>query len=58
MGVLIINTGKHSFCGPVTKVQKRINEGYIGVNSSDSACIEHDTYYSKKIEKKICPMIL
>ena len=51
------NTGKYSSCGPGTKVQKRINEGYKGVKSLDSACREHDTYYSKK-EKNIAHDIL
>ena len=51
------NTGKYSFCGPRTKVQKRINVGYKGVNSLDSACKEHNIYYSKKLKKEILPLI-
>jgi hypothetical protein len=43
------NTGKYSFCGPGTKVVKRINEGYKGVNSLDKACRQHDVAYSKFI---------
>ena len=45
------NTGKYSYCGSGTKVQKRINEGYKGVNSLDSACKEHDIYNSKNKKK-------
>ena len=45
------NTGIYSYCRPGTKVQKRINESYKGVNSSDSACREHCVYYSKDKKK-------
>ena len=38
------NARKYSFCGSEAKVQNRINEGYKGVNSLDSACKEHDIY--------------
>jgi len=41
------NTGKYSYCGPGTKVKKRLNQGYAGVNSLDKACKEHDLYYAK-----------
>lgn len=41
------NTGKYSYCGPGTKVQKRVSEGYQGVNSLDEACKQHDLFYSK-----------
>ena len=41
------NTGKYSYCGPGTKVKKRVSEGYQGVNKLDNACKEHDIYYSK-----------
>ena len=47
------NTGKYSYCGPGTKVKKRVSEGYQGVNKLDNACKEHDIYYSKyKIHKQ------
>lgn len=46
------NTGKYSFCGPGTKVQKRLKEGYQGVNSLDRACKEHDIAYSKYTKTK------
>jgi hypothetical protein len=41
------NTGKYSYCGPGTKIKKRLQEGYKGVNSLDKACKEHDISYSK-----------
>lgn len=41
------NKGKYSYCGPGTKVQKRLKEGYQGINSLDKACKQHDIYYLK-----------
>ena len=41
------NTGKYSYCGPGTKVQKRLKEGYKGINSLDKACKQHDINYLK-----------
>jgi hypothetical protein len=41
------DTGKYSFCGPFTKLQKRISQGYRGVNTLDQACLGHDIAYSK-----------
>lgn len=41
------NTGKYSYCGPGTKVAKRLSEGYQGINNLDRACREHDIFYSK-----------
>ena len=32
------------YCGPGTKVKKRVSEGYQGVNKLDNACKEHDIY--------------
>lgn len=46
------NTRKYSFCGPGTKVQKRLKEGYEGVNSLDKACKQHDIYYSQHSKTK------
>jgi transposase InsO family protein len=40
-------TGKYSFCGPFTKLDKRLVEGYEGVNSLDEACRRHDIAYTK-----------
>ena len=41
------NSGKYSYCGPGTKVKKRLAEGYKGVNSLDEACRRHDLAYGK-----------
>ena len=46
------NTGKYSFCGPGTKVRKRLEEGYKGVNSLDRVCKQHDIAYSKHKDTK------
>lgn len=46
------NTGKYSFCGPGTKFDKRIKQGYKGVNILDQACLKHDTAYNKYSDDK------
>ena len=46
------NTGKYSYCGPGTKVRKRLTEGYEGVNSLDKACKQHDMCYLKNKSTK------
>ncbi len=40
-------TGKYSYCGPGTKLNKRLNEGYKGVNDLDMACLKHDLAYNE-----------
>lgn len=42
----------YSYCGPGTKVQQRLQEGYKGVNSLDKACREHDIFYSQHSKTK------
>jgi hypothetical protein len=42
------NTGKYSYCGPGTKVKRRMKEGYKGVNSLDEACKRHDLAYGEE----------
>lgn len=37
----------YQFCGPGTKLQKRLSRGDKGINPLDSACREHDISYSK-----------
>lgn len=37
----------YSFCGPGTKFDQRIAEGYAGVNHLDKLCLEHDKAYAK-----------
>ena len=46
------NTGKYSYCGPGTKVQQRLKEGYQGVNTLDKVCKQHDIFYSKNKKTK------
>lgn len=37
----------YNFCGPGTKLQKRLARGDSGINPLDEACKEHDIAYSK-----------
>jgi hypothetical protein len=46
------STGKYSYCGPYTKVDKRITEGYLGVNGLDKACRQHDLAYKVNKDTK------
>ena len=36
----------YQYCGPGTKLQKRIQRGDLGINKLDSACRDHDISYS------------
>lgn len=36
----------YEFCGPGTKLQKRLARGDIGINQLDASCREHDIQYS------------
>lgn len=38
----------YKFCGPGTKLSKRIKQGDVGINLMDEACREHDIAYSDK----------
>ena len=40
------NTGKYSYCGPFTKLDKRLSQGYRGANKLDRACLNHDVAYA------------
>jgi len=40
------DTGKYSYCGPFTKLDKRLSQGYRGANSLDRACLNHDVAYA------------
>jgi len=40
------DTGKYSYCGPFTKLDKRLSQGYRGVNKLDRACLNHDVAYA------------
>lgn len=37
----------YQYCGPGTKLEKRLKRGDTGINGLDSACREHDIVYSK-----------
>ncbi|KAJ8977825.1 hypothetical protein NQ317_011909 [Molorchus minor] len=38
---------KYQFCGPGTRLHKRLARGDPGINSLDKACREHDIAYSE-----------
>ena len=40
----------YQFCGPGTKLQKRLSRGDSGINPLDAACREHDIAYSQHRE--------
>ncbi len=40
----------YNFCGPGTKLKKRLERGDVGVNSLDEACKTHDITYSQSKE--------
>lgn len=40
----------YQFCGPGTKLQRRLEKGQTGINPLDSACRKHDIAYSKNRE--------
>lgn len=42
-----IHIPNYQFCGPGTKLQKRLARGDVGINKLDEACKEHDILYSK-----------
>jgi Phospholipase A2-like domain len=41
-----------NYCGPGTKLQKRLNRGDVGVNPLDEACKQHDIVYANKSDKE------
>lgn len=43
----------YQYCGPGTKLQKRLNRGDKGINLLDAACKNHDIAYSKSTELNI-----
>ena len=43
---IVSKHGKYSYCGPFTKLNKRLTEGYRGVNLLDRACFDHDVAYA------------
>jgi transposase InsO family protein len=47
------NQQKYSFCGPGTKYEQRIREGYQGINELDSMCKLHDKFYNENTDTKV-----
>src|SRR5271165_2734156 len=43
---------KYSFCGPGTKYEQRVREGYKGINELDSTCLLHDKFYNENTDTK------
>jgi hypothetical protein len=41
------NLKKYSYCGPGTKYDQRVNEGYNGINELDRMCKLHDRFYNE-----------
>jgi len=47
------NQKKYSFCGPGTKYEQRVREGYKGINELDSMCKLHDKFYDENTDTKV-----
>jgi transposase InsO family protein len=43
---------KYSFCGPGTRYEQRVREGYKGINELDGMCRLHDKFYNENIDTK------
>ena len=43
---------KYSFCGPGTRYEQRIREGYKGINELDNMCKLHDQFYNENKDTK------
>ena len=41
------NQQNYSYCGPGTKYEQRVKEGYQGINELDSMCKLHDKFYNE-----------
>ena len=46
------NQQKYSYCGPGTKYEQRVREGYKGINELDSVCKLHDRFYNENTDTK------
>jgi hypothetical protein len=44
------NKFKYSYCGPGTKYEQRVREGYKGINELDSMCKLHDKFYNENLD--------
>ena len=43
---------KYSFCGPGTRYDQRVREGYKGINELDKMCKLHDQFYNENLDTK------
>jgi protein-arginine kinase activator protein McsA len=43
---------KYSYCGPGTKYEQRMREGYKGINELDTMCKLHDKFYNEHTDTK------
>ena len=43
---------KYSFCGPGTRYEQRIREGYKGINELDKMCKLHDQFFNENKDTK------
>ena len=46
------NQKKYSYCGPGTKFNQRVKEGYNGINELDSMCKLHNKFYNDNTDTK------
>ena len=46
------NLQKYSYCGPGTKYDQRVKEGYQGINELDRMCKLHDKFYNENKDTK------
>lgn len=46
------NQQKYSYCGPGTKYEQRVREGYKGINELDGMCKLHDKFYNENTDTK------
>ena len=46
------NQQKYSYCGPGTKYEQRVREGYKGINELDTMCKLHDKFYNENTDTK------
>lgn len=52
LGVELHAPGGYQYCGPGTKLKKRLTRGDPGINPLDRACREHDIAYSQNKDLK------
>ena len=43
---------KYSYCGPGTRYEQRVREGYKGINELDGMCKLHDKFYNENTDTK------